>query len=174
MALEILKDGPLKGQPIRLSSMSWSAILAGSVATLGVGLMFMLLGNALGLSVGNLIRGSSSVSQVFCWIYGFVTLSFSFLVGGYFASRMAGLDSRKSGIAHGLVSWAFSGVFIVVMGLNYSAVFTSIMNGTGPADATWLVCSVSLIGAVMSVLGGIAGRASREKISETEEYREVA
>ncbi|HLE00533.1 MAG TPA: hypothetical protein VJB59_09750 [Bdellovibrionota bacterium] len=153
--------------------LNWGSIFSGAIVTLGVGLMFVLLGNALGLSASNLVRDNvGSGLRAGSWIYNLLTLVAAFYAGGYTSSRACGLDDYSPALFHSISCWALTGLFIVGFGITQSDVFRQIIAGTGPASARWLVLCVSLFGLLASIMGGKSGVSMSEQVPITESERD--
>lgn len=149
--------------------LNWGSIICGSFITLAVGLFFVLLGNALGLSAVNIVNLDASVAvKTWSWTYTLITLAGSFYVGGYCTTRLGGISSNIPGALHGLTSWALSGVAIVAFGMTQSPIFKDIIGGNGTSGANWLVLFIALFGGLLSMTGGMNGCVSKEVSIERE------
>ncbi len=98
----------------RPSRVSWGAIFAGGLVTLGVQLLFLLLGGAIGLSILHPgAAGAEAASEVGigAGIYFFITMLISFFIGGYVTTRLGGVYYRASSALHGLTTWALVTAF---------------------------------------------------------------
>jgi hypothetical protein len=104
----------MNGPPIRLS---WSAVFAGVVASLGVWALLYAFGLALGLSSINPDSPESAKgSGIFTGIWGLIVPLIALFVGGAVAGRGAGIIHRGGGALHGLVMWGLTtvlGAFLV-------------------------------------------------------------
>lgn len=85
----------------------WSAIWVGALAALGVALLFGLAGIALGAhQVGPAVRVTRwSDIGLGALIFSVVGAFFSFVVGGWVATRIAGLRQSEPGMLHGAIVW---------------------------------------------------------------------
>src|SRR5262245_58582769 len=103
-----------KGMPFRIS---WGALFAGAVASLGVLILLYALGMALGLSTVNPDqRDTLRASGIFTGVWGLITPLIALFVGGWVAGRSVGPTSRLGGGLHGLLVWsltAFAGAWLV-------------------------------------------------------------
>lgn len=86
----------------RTANTSWGAILAGTVTFLAILVVFGLASAALGLS---------EASGVAVGVWGVMALVIALAVAGYVAGALA----VRSGLLHGLVTWATSLVAILVL-----------------------------------------------------------
>ena len=60
----------------------WSTIFTGAFLTLGFGLFFLLLGNAVGLNMANSVSTTiSGALRFWSWIYAAVSMVFSYYLG---------------------------------------------------------------------------------------------
>ena len=83
---------------------SWSAIWVGALAALAVGLIIGLIGTAV---------GAHEASRYVDWkkvhltglIFGVVGAFFAFVVGGWAATRVAGILRAETAILHGSIVW---------------------------------------------------------------------
>lgn len=96
----------------------WSAIIGGTAAALGVGVLLYTLGLALGLTSVDVDDPSSlKTSGIFTGVWGLVAPLAALFIGGLVASRAATVATRGAGIMHGLVVWALTtlmGVWLIV------------------------------------------------------------
>ncbi len=176
MALEVVRNepNPNLGYGNRIN---WGAIFCGSFVTVASGVFFMLLGNAVGLSALNVVAaGVGTALRDWSWIYALATLIISFYIGGFTTASLANIRSSGASALHGFSTWAVSGVFMVVASLFFSPYFRTILGGTGPNDANWLILCVAGGGCLLSILGGLSGhtRAMRVGIREGREEQRAA
>lgn len=109
---DVIVERVIKPMPPRLR---WGAILAGTVAALGLWILLYALGAALGLSaVDPGDDGSVDTAGTVTGIWGFVAPLVALFVGGLVAARVAGPATRGSGMLHGLVLWGLTAVGGVV------------------------------------------------------------
>lgn len=105
-----------------LPTISWGAIIAGTLISLSVFFLFTLLSSAIGIAIMDFENGISLTAT--SWSTGiWLLLSFSIAVatGSYIAARVSGSISSFSGIVSGLVVWSIISIFTV----------GSIVNGVG-------------------------------------------
>jgi hypothetical protein len=145
------------GEATRHSYVDWPAIIAGIVVAVGISLVLLTFGSAIGLSFTN-FRAPEGVNPIWIamaaasWLL-WVQIS-SFMAGGYLTGRLRRrandateheVDMRDG--AHGLLVWGGSlvlGAVIAASGLGAAA------NAVGSAAAT-------LTNAASNVAGGAAG-----------------
>jgi len=99
----------------RRATYSWGAIIAGVIMTLGIWLLFGVLGAAVGLSVlGTGSPGEAGMglgAMIWCVASGLVALFF----GGFIAGRFSGLWRRADGLWHGAIMWSLAAIAAVLM-----------------------------------------------------------
>jgi hypothetical protein len=94
---------------------SWSAILAGAVATLALLAVWVVLGAAIGLAVTGEADAVWLLGGAAAWYAAGVLLSVS--AGAYIAGHWSNGALDRDGSIHGLLSWAASYALIVVLGV---------------------------------------------------------
>ena len=148
-------------------TLSWGAIAAGAVVTLGLMVLFLSLGVGLGLSSAQL-EGSDGVgfAQVFSGTWGAVTPFIALAVGGFVAGRSSGVTSKSAGALHGLVMWGLAAVTVVwlLAGLIQAL-------ATGAAAVTGEVFRAA--GTVASSAAGVAGSAVRGSGQGAEQLQDL-
>ncbi len=150
--------------------MSWSAIFAGTCLTLGFGIFFLLLGNAIGLSVINTVRTDiSGALKFFSWLYMAATFVFSYALGAYFCSHPNVVDTPSSGIVHGLTTWALSSVVFVSVATIASIGMRILLAGLASNSANWLAVCIVGLGAVASVSSGYMAKRSVRTVTPSDE-----
>jgi len=112
------------GPPLRVS---WGAIFGGTVAALGLWLLLLTLGLALGLSsVEPSAPGSMRGAGIFTGIWSLVSPLIALFIGGMVAARGAGVVTKLGGALHGLVMWgltALAGTYLLM------SVLSSVVGG---------------------------------------------
>lgn len=126
------------GQAVR--RISWGAIFAGTVIAMGLMVLFTTLGIGFGAASidplynedapGGLGTGSA--------IYIVVTQLISLFIGGYVASRLAGVPREQSALIHGASVWALSTLVLAYLaitgaGAAFGAATTVLKNGAQAA-----------------------------------------
>jgi hypothetical protein len=92
-----------------LSTIRWTAILAGLVVGLATHLLLMLLGTSIGLAavdVGDEVGGATIPVAAGAW--NTVSMIIAAFVGAYVAARSAGMRRASDGMLHGVVSWGLT------------------------------------------------------------------
>jgi hypothetical protein len=149
--------------------MNWSTIFTGACITLGLGIFFLMLGNAVGLSVVNTVRTDiSGALKFFSWIYMAITFIFSYGAGSYFCSRSHVTETPSSGLVHGLTSWALATVVFVGIAAVSSIGMRILLAGLASDAANWLAVCIVGIGAVASAVSGYMASASTRMMGPSE------
>lgn len=120
----------------RFPRISWGAVFAGLVVTLGLSWLLHLLGAAIGVSIEDAsdtialedgVTGGAAVWLLLSWLV-------SFFVGSLVAARLAGSLEDFTGMLHGLVLWG-TGTLVAVY-LGYVGITSMLQTGTQLASAT--------------------------------------
>jgi hypothetical protein len=148
----------------------WSAIWAGALSALALALIFGLIGTALGAhQVGKKVV---NLHDMTFWglVFSVAGAFFSFVVGGWVASSIAGLRRAEDAALHGALSWLVALPMLLVLGalgaasffggwyggLAGTPVWASASNVTADPNAA-MVARNSAIGAVTALLIGLVG-----------------
>jgi hypothetical protein len=148
----------------------WSAIWAGALSALALALIFGLIGTALGAhQVGKKVV---NLHDITFWglVFSVAGAFFSFVVGGWVASSIAGLRRAEDAALHGALSWLVALPMLLVLGalgaasffggwyggLAGTPVWASASNVTADPNAA-MVARNSAIGAVTALLIGLVG-----------------
>jgi hypothetical protein len=101
-----LSKGTFFSSPVKVS---WGAIFAGMVTSLGLWILLYALGLALGLSTINPQDASSARSSgIFTGIWSLISPLIALFVGGIVAGRGSGAWTKSGGGIHGLVMWGLT------------------------------------------------------------------
>lgn len=147
---------------------NWSAIFTGACLTLGIGIFFLLLGNAIGLSAVNTVRTDiNGTLKFFSWLYMAVTMIVSYGMGSYFSTKAHGVES-SAGVVHGLTSWALSTAAFVGIGSIASIGLRILLAGLASNGANWLAVCIVGLGAVAAAASGYMASASRSAMGPSE------
>jgi hypothetical protein len=94
--------------------LNWSAIFAGVVATLGLQVLMMYIGAALGISLLDPYQASQMTESSFALpvIYLLITALASSFFGAWIAGHWANLYQAEDAYMHGALTWALSAVLI--------------------------------------------------------------
>jgi hypothetical protein len=117
--------------------MSWSAIVAGTLASLVIQILLTLLGIGVGLWAANTWSAPNSPMGMTWLAFAWWTFSgiFAAFVGGWVASAAA--TSSIAGTAHAMVAWALAVVIVTgAAGLAAGSAANIIGNLAGPASVS--------------------------------------
>lgn len=115
MADDVIRDvssqtpaGTRLVERLNLSKVSWGAIWAGVMVTIGMEALF--------LSFGIFIGGVFGGSVVWSMAWYLVTMAVSFYAGAWCASRLSDVPGRQLGVLHGLTTWGLATLGTVLIG----------------------------------------------------------
>lgn len=111
MADDVIRDVPPAGMRLtdrfNLEKVSWGAIWAGTVVTIGMEALFL----SFGIFIGGVFGGSA----IWTLAWYLVTMGVSFYTGAWAASRLADVSSRDVCILHGLSTWGLATLATVLI-----------------------------------------------------------
>jgi len=161
----IIRDVPFRSAGLRdrfnLEKVSWGAIWAGTMVTLGMEALF--------LSFGIFINAAFGGSNVWAMIWYLVTAFVSFYAGSWCAARLSDVSDRGISILHGLTTWGLATMStLVIAGVTTAAIGFAWLTrpyttATGPVwgGNTILYGGIIWGGVVLSLIasyfGGAAG-----------------
>jgi hypothetical protein len=153
----------------------WSAVWAGTLAALAVGLIIGLIGFAVGAHQLSAPRFETWKNvRLVSSIFNVAGAFFAFVVGGWIAARLAGVRSAESAMLHGGLVWLLSIPMLLVLAALGSAGYWGGWYGglagtpawatavppvdpqlaAGVRNAALVTVSALLLGLVGSALGG--------------------
>jgi hypothetical protein len=148
----------------------WSAIWVGALSALAVGLIFGLIGTAVGAhQIGKKIVNLHDLSF---WglVFSVAGAFFSFVVGGWVASSIAGLRRAEDAALHGAISWLLAQPMFLVLGALGAASFFGTWYAGMAGTPVWastshvtadpnaaMVARNSAVGVVTAMLIGLVG-----------------
>lgn len=139
--------GPLTAS---LRRVSWGAILVGVVVSLAIQVLLAMLGAGIGTAVIEPVQAGENpaastlgISAAIWWAASGIVAAF---IGGWVASRLAGIPSREAGVLHGLGTWAATTLLVLYL---LGSTATAILGG-----------AFNLVGQTVSGLGNVAGNAA--------------
>ena len=158
------------GMATRAWPVYWSAIWVGALSAVAVGLIIGLIGTAIGAhQVGKKLV---HLHDLGFWglVFSVAGAFFSFVVGGWVASSIAGLRRAEDAALHGTITWLVALPMVLVLAaLGAAGFFGSWYNGLA-GSPVWATSSAvtanpdaamaarnSAIGAVTALLIGLVG-----------------
>jgi hypothetical protein len=149
-----------------LNKVSWGAIWAAVMVTIGMEALF--------LSFGLLIGGALGGSTIWTMIWYLVTMAVSFYIGGWTAARFSNSVDRGTRVLHGLATWGLAtlATVLIVGAVFWGTVrlgFALALNSVGPvmvtSSAVWhaiemwagMIFGGVLLGFITAYLGGASG-----------------
>lgn len=103
------QTGSQVGLPIAVRRVSWGAIIAGGVIAMAIWIMLTLLGTGIGMTIAQPSAGGTGTNigiSIAGGIWWIVTGLLALAIGGYAASRLAGVTSTMDGVLQGVTTWA--------------------------------------------------------------------
>ena len=141
---------------------SWTAIWVGALAALATGLLIGLIGTAVGahqLSEGRATRAGDL--RLLALIFSVLGAFFSAVVGGWVATKVAGIFRSEAAMLHGAIVWALGiPILLTLAAMGATSYLGSWYGGFGPAarsvsDA--LAVRNSALGGLTALLIGLVG-----------------
>jgi hypothetical protein len=90
---------------------SWPAIFGAVILVISIQVLFSLLGAGIGLGTVNTNAGSTpggAVLGIGAGVWWIISSFIALMVGGYVAGWLAGIETRRDGVLHGLVAWGIA------------------------------------------------------------------
>jgi hypothetical protein len=140
--------------PVRTSPrISWGAVIAGTLVSIGIWVLLYAVGLALGLSsVDRGDVGSLRAAGIGTGIWGLIAPLIALFIGGVVAARESGVAKRSDGAIHGMVLWSLTTVLGMVL---VGSVISSVAGGAAR--------TMGKLAGVTAVAGGAAGSAAGAK-----------
>ncbi len=137
--------------PVR-RRVSWGSIFAGMMTVLAVSVLISMLVTSIGLYKFDPLSDDPTAGiGATVGIGTAISMFISFLIGGFVAGKLSGVD----GVLHGLVVWATTSVFAVIM-----VILLTI--GAVKVTSNVLGSVASVAGSVLSDVGSVAGKGASE------------
>jgi hypothetical protein len=127
---EIVEKAPIEAIPGIPFKLSWGAIFGGTFVALGVWILLLTLGLALGLSsVDSTDPGSARSAGIGTGIWSLIAPLIALFVGGMVASRTAGVVDKMGGALHGAVLWGLTTLAgVIIMGMALSSLLGAVFS----------------------------------------------
>ena len=140
MADDAMRDVPVgipvettTGTRFNFEKVSWGAIWAGAMVTIGMELLF--------LTFGIFINAAFGGSIVWSMIWYLITMAVSFYTGAWTAARLSGVSMKDICILHGLATWGLAtlstAILIGVAAYGGVTAFLSRFAGTVHPSYVW-------------------------------------
>ena len=146
-----------------LSSIRWSAVIAGVAVGISIQLLLTLLGIASGLSMTSVQEGEVPGTGTLVWAG--VSLLSSGFIGAYVTGYMCGLKRRTDGMLHGSVCWAVTTLLFVMLATSAGgSLLSGVFSGVGStSNAIAQGGATGVLHALMSneVVGEVSNEALR-------------
>lgn len=131
---------------------SWGSVFAGMMTVLAVSVLISILVTSIGLYKFDPLSGDPTAGiGATIGIGTAISMFVSFLIGGFVAGKLSGVD----GVLHGLVVWATTSVFAVIMVILLTV-------GAVKVTSNVLGSVASAAGSVISNAGSVAGKGVSE------------
>lgn len=151
----------------------WGPIVAGFAATVATLIIMSVLGGAIGATTLNQDAAAAQQNAgTFGLIWAVVSVILSFFVGGWLASRTAGIGGQMAALVNSGLVWAFALMFaLVVGGLGLAGLTDTLTSVTGldasaaanqagtreTMVATWGTLAALVLGLASALVGGLVG-----------------
>jgi hypothetical protein len=93
---------------LNLEKVSWGAIWAGAMVTIGMEALF--------LSFGTFINAAFGGSIVWSTVWYLVTMAVSFYAGAWCSARLSDIPVREVSILHGITTWGLATLATAIIG----------------------------------------------------------
>ena len=145
-----------------LSSIRWSAVIAGVAVGISVQLLLTLLGIASGLSMTSVQEGEVPGAATLIWAG--IALLLSGFVGAYVTGYMCGLKRRTDGMLHGVVSWSVTTLLFVMLATSAGgSLLSGVFSGVGSTSNA--IAQGGTAGVLRALINNeIGGEVSNESI----------
>jgi hypothetical protein len=159
-----IRDNEWRAWPV-----SWSGVWIGALAALAVGLIIGLIGYAVGAhEVASPRPTDAGKLRIIAVMFNIAGAFFAFVIGGWVAARVAGIQRAEPAMVHGAVVWLVGVTALMVLaGLGASTYYGTWYGGlAGPAamrsavpvdPEVARVMRNAAFGAVVGLLTGLIG-----------------
>lgn len=145
MAIREMRTDTMMIEP--RSRVSWGALFAGTILTLGLWMLLMVLGVALGLTAIDPNDRSIAGQSIFTGIWALVAPLVALFFGSWATARLAGSQLRWSGALHGAIVWALSslvGFWVIASAVGAAASGVASLGGRAVSSAAQGAGNISL------------------------------
>jgi hypothetical protein len=104
-------ESALTERPHIRRRISWPAIFGAVILVIAIQVLLSLLGVGIGLGTVNTNGGNTpgaAVLGIGAGVWWIISSFVALLVGGYVAGWLAGIETRRDGVLHGLVAWGIA------------------------------------------------------------------
>lgn len=153
---------PARAETWNAWPVSWTAVWVGALAALATGLIIGLIGTAVGahqLSEGRATRPGEL--RLLALIFSVAGAFFAAVVGGWVATKIAGIERSETAMLHGAIVWALGiPILLVLASMGATNYLGAWYGGFGPAarsvsDA--IAVRNSALGGMTALLIGLIG-----------------
>jgi hypothetical protein len=162
---------------------AWSGVWVGALAALAVGLVIGLIGYAVGAhEVASPRPTDAGKLRMIAVAFNIAGAFFAFVIGGWAAARVAGIQRAEPAMLHGAIVWLVGVAMIIALaGMGAASYFGTWYGGLAPAAVRAVpldpevarvmrnVAFGSVVGLLVGLMGGVLGGwlASGEPMSIT-------
>lgn len=114
--------------------LSWGAVIGGWLFAYAVAMLLYLFGAAVGLTSASAINELNAGITIGTGIWMITAWIIATFLGSILAGRLAGMGSKSSGVMHGMLVWALSGIMTLFIGAAQATAVTA-MGATTAAQA---------------------------------------
>jgi hypothetical protein len=161
MPLEAVNSDTQLHESYQHTKVNFGSIFAGAFVTVAIGLVCLIIGNAIGLGAIKMLGVDVGGGiKTLSFIYNLLAFSAACFAGAYCTTRIAGIHSSRMGAMYGLATWALAGVSTVAFGITQSFLFSDLIGGLGPNLANWFMVLLCAVSCAMAIQGGFLGSTS--------------
>jgi hypothetical protein len=163
---------------------AWSGVWVGALSALALGLIIGLIGYAVGAhEIASPRAADTHKLRIIATAFNIAGAFFAFVLGGWVAARIAGIERAEPAMLHGAISWLGGvGMLVALAGMGATTYFGSWYGGLAAPAATRMAVPPmdpelarvmrnaafgTVIGLLIGLVGGVIGgwMASGESMS---------